>query len=107
MHPTAHKAVQIDGTKLSVVGEIHVTFNRDSVSLTFSALVVNDTCCDILAGTGFQKENDVYSRMATDKIDLKGKYFFNSTSPLALSAKIEASASTRKSLTYKDNIVEA
>ena len=92
--PTAHKAVQIDGTDLSVVGEIHVPFRRDSVNLHFSALVVTEMCCDILAGTGFHKENDVYSRMATDKIVVQGKYFFNSTSPLALSAKIEAYSMT-------------
>ena len=87
--PTIHKAVQIDGTDLSVVGEIHVTFTRDSINLYFSALVVEDMCCDILAGTGFHKENDVYSRMATEKIVIQGKYYFNSTPHLALAARIE------------------
>ena len=52
---TIHKAVQIDETKLSVVGEIHVTFTRETVTFNFSALVVTDMCCDILAGTGFHK----------------------------------------------------
>ena len=50
-------------------------------------------CCDVLAGTAFHKENDVYSRMATDKIVVGGKHFFNSTPPLALTARLEAGES--------------
>ena len=43
---------------------------------------------EALAGTGFHVENDVYSRMATDKIVVQGKYYFNPTPPIALSASI-------------------
>ena len=68
--------------------------------------VVTDMCCDILASTGFNKENDVYSRMATDKIVVQGKYLFNSTSPLALSAKIEASANKASALARDRNVAQ-
>ena len=89
IHPTIHRAVQVDGNKLDVVGEIHIEVNRDKLKLTFSALVVKIMSTDVLAGTGFHVENDVYSRMATDKIVVKGKYYFHSTPPLALTAVIK------------------
>ena len=71
------------------MGEIHIEVNRDKLKLTFSALVVKIMSTDVLAGTGFHVENDVYSRMATDKIVVKGKYYFHSTPPLALRAAIK------------------
>ena len=43
---------------------------------------------EALAGTGFHVENYIYSRMATDKIVIQGKYYFNSTPPLALTASV-------------------
>ena len=43
---------------------------------------------DFLAGTGFHKDNDIYSRMADDKIVIKGKHYINSTPPIALAARI-------------------
>ena len=81
VHPTIHRAMQVDGNKLDVVGEIHIKVNRDKLELTFSALVVKTMSTDTLAGTGFHVENDIYSRMAADKIIVKGKYFFHSTPP--------------------------
>ena len=38
---------------------------------------------------GFHKENDIYSRMASDRIVIKGKYYFNPTPPLVLNAKVQ------------------
>ena len=43
---------------------------------------------ETLEGTGFHVENDIYSRMAADKIVIQGKYYFNSTPPLALTASL-------------------
>ena len=45
---------------------MYIGVNRDKLKLTFSALVVKIMSTDVLAGTGFHVENDVYSRMATD-----------------------------------------
>ena len=50
----------------------------------------------VLAGTGFRVENDIYSRMATDKIVVKGKYYFHSTPPIALTASIRLKPSKEK-----------
>ena len=88
--PTLHRAIQLDGAKLDVIGEIHIVVYRDKLPLKFSALVVKNISTDFLAGTGFHKENDIYSRMANDKIVVLGKHFYHSTPPLALSAKIES-----------------
>ena len=70
------------------MGEVHTIVYRDKLELKFSALVVKNMATDALAGTGFHRENDVYSRMATDKIVVQGKYYFNPTPPMALSATI-------------------
>ena len=88
IYPTLHWAIQVDGAKLNVVGEIHTTVNRDKLELKFSAIVVKTMATEALGGTGFHVENDIYSRMAADKIVVKGKYYFNSTPPLALTASI-------------------
>ena len=42
---------------------------------------------DILAGTDFPMENDVYSRIATQNIVIKGKYPFNSVPQKVITAK--------------------
>ena len=38
IQPTKHKAVQVDGAKLDVIGEVHTLVFRDKLTLTFSAL---------------------------------------------------------------------
>ena len=73
IYPTLHRAIQVDGAKLNVVGEIHTTVNRDKLELKFSAIVVKTMATEALGGTGFHVENDIYSRMAADKIVVKGK----------------------------------
>ena len=85
IYPTTHRAVQVDGeSDLTVLGEIHTTFHRSSVQLTFSALVVNRMGTPILAGTNFHVENDVSSRMASNSIDIAGIHTVQSTSPAIL-----------------------
>ena len=62
---TTHKAVQVDGeSQLPVLGEVHTVFKRGALQLKFSGLVVANLGVDILAGTNFHVENDVFSRMA-------------------------------------------
>ena len=78
--PTLHRAVQVDGiTDLKVLGEVHTEFTRGDLLLHFSGLVVNKLGTDVLSGTNFHKENDVYSRMAKDTIVIKGTNIFQST----------------------------
>ena len=78
--PTIHTAVQVDGISgLKVLGEVHTEFSRGNLTLHFSALVVNKLGTDVLGGTNFLKENDIYSRMAKDTIVIKGNNVFQST----------------------------
>ena len=78
--PTIHTAVQVDGISgLKVLGEVHTEFSRGNLTLHFSALVVNKLGTDVLGGTNFLKENDIYSRMAKDTIVIKGNNIFQST----------------------------
>ena len=78
--PTIHTAVQVDGVSgLKVLGEVHTEFTRGALVLYFSALVVNKLGTDVLAGTNFLKENDIYARMAKDTIVIKGSNMFHST----------------------------
>ena len=78
--PTVHTAVQVDGVSgLKVLGEVHSEFTRGALVLHFSALVVNKLGTDVLGGTNFLKENDIYARMAKDTIVIKGNNIFHST----------------------------
>ena len=78
--PTVHTAVQVDGVSgLRVLGEVHTEFTRGNLALHFSALVVNKLGTDVLGGTNFLKENDIYARMAKDTIVIKGTNIFHST----------------------------
>ena len=78
--PTVHKAVQVDGISgLKVIGEVHTEFQRGDLTFQFSGLVVNRLGTDVLAGTGFHLENDVYSRMSKNMICVLGSHTFQST----------------------------
>ena len=44
---------------------------------------------EALGGTGFPKENNIYSRMVSDKIVVQGKYYFNATPPVALTSRVQ------------------
>lgn len=87
--PTKHKLVQVDESYLEVCGEIHTQFYRDSLEFKFSALVVRKMGFDIIGGTNFHKENDVYCRLKTNKIVVKGIYSFNSTPYVATLNKLK------------------
>ena len=71
--------MQVDESYLEVCGEVHLTFYRDSLSFGFSALVVKKMGFDIIGGTNFLKENDIYCRLSTNKIVIKGTHSYNST----------------------------
>ena len=65
INPTSHKAVQVDGVSdLKVLGEVHTQFYRGQIQLQFSGLVVNHLGTDVLGGTNFHTENDIYCRMS-------------------------------------------
>ena len=84
--PTVHTAVQVDGVSgLKVLGEVHSEFTRGALVLHFSALVVNKLGTDVLGGTNFLKENDIYARMAKDTIVIKAT--ISSTQPQWRSSK--------------------
>ena len=68
---------------------MHTVVFRDKLTLTFSALVVRKMVTEALAGTGFHKENNIYSRMVSDKIVVQGKYYFNATPPVALTSQVQ------------------
>ena len=83
---TTHKAVQVDGqSQLPVLGEVHTSFSRGSITLTFSGLVVPNLGVDILAGTNFHVENDVYSRMSKGTIHIGDHCVVQSSPPSLLS----------------------
>lgn len=66
---TSQHALQADGvTPLSIVGETHLQFTRDDVTLHMEALVVNDIDVDILAGIPFMTVNDITLRPAKNQI---------------------------------------
>ena len=70
---TCRKAFQADGTTpLSVIGEVKTVFTRDEHHLPFRGLVVKDLEVDILGGTPFLRENDVYSRVSRNTVYVGG-----------------------------------
>ena len=82
---TGHRAIQVDGeSNLSMQGEVHTTFTRGSLSLKFSGLVVSSLGVDILAGTNFHIENDVYSRMSKGTISIGDSCTIQSSPPSLL-----------------------
>jgi hypothetical protein len=87
---TGHKAIQANGTELEVTGEIHTVVTRDKLELKFNALVIKKMATKALAGMGFHKENNIYTRMSTGKIIIKGKHIYNPTSSIVLTAPIQA-----------------
>ena len=81
IYKTRHKAIQVDGESLlNVLGEIYTILKRGSIELSLSALVISNLGTDILCGTDFHKVNDIYSRLATDSIVIKGSIMVPSTS---------------------------
>ena len=97
VYKTSHKAVQVDGeSQLPVLGEVHTVFYRGSIKLHFSGLVVSQLGVDILAGTNFHVENDVYSRMAKGTIHIGDHCTVQSAPPSLLTLdKLDNSAKQR------------
>ena len=88
---TKRKAFQADGaTPLNVVGEVKTVFTRDDHRLPFQGLVVKDLEVDILGGTPFLRENDVYSRVAQNTV-----YVGNSQYPYKPGGKSSQSVTAR------------
>ena len=80
---TRHRAIQVDGKSvLNVIGEASTIFKCRPIELSLSALVVSNLGTDFLCGTDFHKTNDVYSRLATDTITLKGSTTVILTPPM-------------------------
>ena len=86
IYPTSQKAVQVDGeTDLPILGEVHTRFKRGNISLKFDGLVVSTLGVDILGGTNFHIDNDIYSRMSKGTIHVGDSHVFQSTPPALLS----------------------
>ena len=67
--PSSQSAHQADGVSpLNVVGEISLTFTRESRPLVFEGLVVLDLDVEVLAGTPFMERNDVAVRPAKRQV---------------------------------------
>ena len=85
IYKTGHRAVQVDGeSQLPVLGEVHTSFTRGANTLHFSGLVVPRLGVDILAGTNFHVENDVFSRMAKGTIHIGDHCIIQSSPPSLL-----------------------
>ena len=71
---TNAKASQADGkTRLSVVGEVHLEFERYPHCFKFNGLVVDDLKDDVIAGIPFLTLNDIYVRPAKKTIHIGDK----------------------------------
>ena len=90
VYNTNHRAVQVDGeSHLPVLGEVHTHFTRGSIKLQFSGLVVDQLGVDILAGTTFHVENDVYTRMAKGTIHIGDHCVVESAPPSMLTLDMQ------------------
>ena len=106
---TKNKLVQVDESYLEVCGEVHTNFFRENLEFKFSALVVKKMGFHIIGGTNFMKENDVYCRLTTNKIVVKGIHSFNSTPYIATLNRIntlDAEQAVSRNLLVKANKTE-
>ena len=71
---TSARANQADGkSKLSIVGEVHLVFERYPHTFRFNGLVVNDLKDDVIAGIPFLTLNDIFVRPAKRTIHIGDK----------------------------------
>ena len=106
IHSTAHKAVQVDGeSNLPVLGEVHTSFTRGSLCLRFSGLVVSQLSVDILAGTNFHVENDVFSRMAKGTIHIGDHCIIQSSPPSLLALDTLDTRSSQRFVKVPSNTI--
>ena len=81
--PTNVKAkLADDKTYLDVVGEISIVLVRGKIDFKFKAVVVRNLGPDALAGTPFQKQNDVMTDFVNEVIIVNKKIRFPFTSQL-------------------------
>ena len=73
-----------DKTYLDVVGEISIEVVRGQIVFQFKAIVVKSLGPDVLAGTPFQKQNDVMTDFVNELIIVKKKFWFPFTSQLVV-----------------------
>ena len=64
---------------MKVLGEVHTQFYRGKLTFQFSGLVVENLGTDVLGGTNFHSDNDIYCRMAQGTIVVKGNNVFQMT----------------------------
>ena len=106
VHSTGHNAVQVDGeSQLPVLGEVHTSFTRGSLCLRFSGLVVSQLSVDILAGTNFHVENDVYSRMSKGTIHIGDHCTIQSSPPSLLALDTLDTRSTQRFVRIPSNTI--
>ena len=106
VHRTGHKLVQVDGeSQLPVLGEVHTTFTRGSIILYFSGLVVSRLGVDILAGTNFHVENDVYCRMSKGTIHIGDHCTVQSSPPSLLALDTMDTNSTQRLFKIPSNTI--
>jgi hypothetical protein len=73
---TAHSANQADGnSKMKVLGETSFDLTRDGKVMHMDALVVEELDVPILAGTAFQRINDVYPRISQQAVYIGNKKY--------------------------------
>ena len=83
--PTKVKAkLADDKTYLDVVGEISIEVVRGKMIFQFKAVVVKNLGPDALAGTPFQKENDVMTDFVNEQIIVQKRIRFPFTSQLVV-----------------------
>ena len=106
VHKTGHRAVQVDGeSQLPVLGEVHTTFTRGTTTLHFSGLVVSRLGVDLLGGTNFHVENDVYSRMAKGTIHIGDSCTIQSSPPSLLTLDSMATSSSQRLIKIPTNTI--
>jgi hypothetical protein len=86
---TRQKAIQANGTELEITGEIHMVVTRDKLKLKFNALVIKKMATEALAGKGFHEENNIYTRVSTGNIIIKGIHIYITKSSIVLTASIQ------------------
>lgn len=73
---TRHSANQADGnSKMTVLGETSFEVTRDGKVMHMDALVVKELDVPILAGTAFQRINDVYPRISQQAVYIGNKKY--------------------------------
>ena len=80
IHPNGQLARIADGkTVLKARGEIHETFNRNSWTVQFSAIVMDQLHTEAIAGNNFFKDNNIRQDITARTITINNKYVIPET----------------------------